>query len=379
MRIILGLFLRRYGVPMRLTSLILLLSLILVSASPAFGQDAAPQIKAEIARLQKSLKDNPVTDPIFSGMASETGKILDAANQSVAAGQLYLSLEKLELAENLVVGMHTAADKDDVVKNGLPAFEARWSKASFSLTALDQRMRDKDWGHSLAVMQALYQEAQGSAIPLLDGARGFATSTNPPDGLFNLGQAMGEAEFVSFAASLHLPQTKAALPLRSILPELNLLQEKTNAAFQPPKSIELQSGFIALNSALKVAEELDAKKSYAGALYQYLLAVGYYGMLNAKPLDAASQAELKVTLAAVKKKLDESSTDETVAQLFQQRAEAAILPGGSMPSADDWRAAKVILEEVLPAYFALRSPAVPANALPTGKTVALTLVRWPYT
>ena len=34
-----------------------------------------------------------------------------------------------------------------------------------------------------------------------------------------------------------------------------------------------------INTALKQATELDATKSYAGALYQYLLAVGYYGML----------------------------------------------------------------------------------------------------
>jgi hypothetical protein len=163
------------------------------------------------------------------------------------------------------------------------------------------------------------------------------------------------------------------------LPELQALQDKTNDAFQPPKSIDLHSRFIALNSALKLAQELDARQFYAGALYQYLEATRQYGMLDAKPLDANAQAELKPALVSARKKLEASSADDSIALLFVERAESYVSHAdGSAPSADEWRGAKLILDQVLPAYFAAQKPAAPLQT-PSGKTVAITLVRWPYT
>src|SRR5438309_900221 len=80
--------------------------------------------------------------------------------------------------------------------------------------------------------------------------------------IFYLGEAQGEAEFARFCAGLNLPRKGRAIALRSLLPELLALQEKTNAAFQPPRSIDQHPRFIALNSTLKLARELDAAKLY---------------------------------------------------------------------------------------------------------------------
>jgi hypothetical protein len=194
-----------------------------------------------------------------------------------------------------------------------------------------------------------------------------------------MGQAQGETEFATFCASLRYPRKGATFPLRSFLPELLTLQEKTNAAFQPPRSIELHPRFIALNSALKLAEELDASKSYAGALYQYLEAMRHYGMLDAAPVTASQQTVLSDALAAARKKFDASRRDDSVAQLFLERAESQIAHfDGSAPSEDDWKSAKVIVNQVLPAYEAAAKPPA-ALAKSSGKTVNLTLVRWPYT
>ena len=114
-------------------------------------------------------------------------------------------------------------------------------------------------------------------VPLLEGARGFAVSMQPKDGLFNLGEAQGLAAFLAFCSTLHLPRKGTTYPLRSLMPEIEILQEKANTAFQPPRSIDLHTLFMSLNSALKQARELDATKHYSGALYQYLYALGYYG------------------------------------------------------------------------------------------------------
>jgi hypothetical protein len=62
-----------------------------------------------------------------------------------------------------------------------------------------------------------------------------------------------------------------------------------------------------------------------------------------------------------------------------QRAESyAAHPDGSAPAADEWRGARVILEQLLPAYYAAVKSAAPLQQS-SGKTVEVTLVRWPYT
>jgi len=356
-------------------------ALTLFEALPlrASAQDPNPQIKAEIERLQHSLKGKPVSDPDFASVNSMVDEALKGAVEALNSGKLYLSLEKLLQAEDLLQGARVIEEKSEAVRSGLPAFEAEWEKASKNLAALDQDARQRNWTRAPVALQALSESAQGKSIPLLEGSRGFATSTRPRDGLFYMGQAQGNAAFAKFTSTVSLTRSPASFPLRPYLPELQELQEKTNAAFKPPRSIELHSRFIALNSTLKLAEELDAQKFYAGALYQYLEATRHFGMLDASPLDATQQSALKTDIAAARKKLAASRQDDSLAQLFLERAESQIAHAdGSASAADEWRSARVILDQVLPAYFAALKPASQILQA-SGKTVDITLVRWPYT
>ena len=355
-------------------------SLIVALAFPTAAQNSAPaQIRAEIARLEQSLNDKPISDPDLKNLAPMIPDALKSARQAVNAGKLYLSLEKLGQAEDLLQAARSASEKAEVEKGGLTAFESRWGKASLRLTALDKDAHTRDWKDSPLAIRALAEAAQGRAIPLLEGGRGFATTTSPKDGLLYVGQAEGEAEFATFCASLQTEGKRSTFVLRSLLPELQALQQKTNAAFQPPKSIDLHPRFIALNSQIKLAQELDASRFYAGALYAYLDAVRHYGMLDAPPLDASAQDRVKKDVAELTKKLVASSADDSILQLFLERASSYTThPDGSGPSADEWRGARVILDQVVPAYYAAQKPASPL-ATPSGKTVDITLIRWPYT
>jgi hypothetical protein len=363
----------------RLCKLAFVLAVFGAFTSLASGQDAKSQIKAEIDRLATSLKEKPITDPDYASLGSMASQSLQGAAAALDAGKLYVSLEQLLQAEDFLQGARFPIEKTEAVKSGLPAFEAEWEKVSQILTAYDREVRQKDWGSSPAAVRALSETALGRSVPLLEGGRGFAVSTKPSDGLFYLGQAQGEAVFAEFSSTLLLPRNDAPFPLRSYLPELQKLQQKTNAAFKPPRSIELHSRFIALNSALKLAEELDAQKFYAGALYQYLEATRHFGMLDAPPVEAARQPALKDSIASDLKKLANSKQDDSIAQLFLERATSQIVHAdGSSSTPDEWRSAQVILDQVLPAYRAAQKPAAPIQ-LASGKTVDLTLVRWPYT
>ncbi|HET7840520.1 MAG TPA: hypothetical protein VFM21_02885, partial [Terriglobia bacterium] len=226
----------------RLSSFVLLSQILLlatIGARPAAGQVAASQIKSEAERLQQSLKEKPIVFPDFPKAADMVQDALKAALEHESAGRLYLSLQDLGRAEDLLNGLRVAIDKADAMKGGLPAFNAEWDKASLHLSAVDREARERNWDQSPAAVQAISETAQGMTIPLLEGGRGFAVSTEPKNGLFYLGQAQGEADFATFCATLKFPRQGAPYPLRSYLPELAALQEKTNAAFQPPRSIEL--------------------------------------------------------------------------------------------------------------------------------------------
>lgn len=366
--------------PLPVFPILLMLGLLVALIPPLAGQNSpASQIKGEISRLQQSLQDKPISDPNLKELTAMVGDALKSSAGAVDAGHLYLGLEKLGQAEDLLQGARSASDTAEVEKKGLPAFESHWGKVSLRLTALDKEAHGHKWTNSPLAIRALAEAAQGKAIPLLEGGRGFATATGPKDGLFYVGQAEGEADFATFCTSLSAVGKASAFPLRSLLPELHSLQEKTNAAFQPPKSIDLHPRFIALNSQIKLAEELDASRFYAGALYAYLESVRHFGMLDAPPLDAAAQAQLKQDLATTARKLSASSADDSIAQLFLERAASyATHPDGSAPTADEWRGARVILDQVLPTYYAAQKPPAMLEHA-SGKTVDITLVRWPYT
>ncbi len=350
-----------------------------VSSKAISSQDVSTQIKAEIERLQQSLQEKPVSNPDLPNFSSMVGGPLNDSSAALAAGRLYLSLERLGQAEDLLQGARFIDEKAEAIKDSLPAFESEWGKASLQLTALDKSARQRDWKQTTAAIRALSEAAQGRTIPLLEGGRGFAAATKPKDGLLYVGEAQGQAAFAAFAAKLNSPRKTTPFPLRSVLSELQVLQEKTNAAFQPPRSIDMHPRFIALNSTLKFARELDSSKSYAGALYQYLEAVRHYGMLNPAVPDAAKQAALRNTVAEELKKAGAARRDDSIAQIFLERADGWLNKADHAAASDDeWRAVRTIVEEVLPAYYATLKPAAPLQQR-AGRTATLTLVRWPYT
>ena len=356
-----------------------LFAVLLLGTAMAGSQDASSSVKAEIERLQQSLKDKPVSNIDMPDLASAIEARLKDASAALTTGRLYLSLERLGEAEDYLQGLRAVDEKAPAIKDSLPAFESEWGKASLQLTVLERSARQRDWGRASVAVRAISEAAQGRAIPLLEGGRGFATATKPKDGLFYMGQAQGEAAFAVFVSRLHSARAVTAAPLRSVLPELEALQEKTNAAFQPPRSIDMHPRFIALNSTIKFARELDSSRAYAGALYQYLEAVRHYGMLDPAEPDATKQAALRTTVAAELKKLTAAKRDDSIAQIFLERASGWLNKAdGSAPSGDEWRAIQVIVEQVLPAYYTALKPAAPVPQQ-AGRTATLTLVRWPYT
>src|SRR5467141_2966926 len=137
-----------------------------VLPSVVLGQNAKAQIKAEIDRLQQSLREKPVSIPGFQDINSMVTGPRHAATEARDGGKLYLTLEKLLQAEDLFHGARVVVT--DAAKSGFPAFEAKWEKASQNLETFNEETRKKDWPSVPLALQALSETAQGRSIPLLE-------------------------------------------------------------------------------------------------------------------------------------------------------------------------------------------------------------------
>jgi hypothetical protein len=349
-----------------------------ISALPAAGQDAPSQVQAEIERLQRTVSGKPAADPDWKEAKPSLSGSLSRALEALHAGRLYSSLEELKEARTSLRALE--ATKESAPKSGLPGFESAWKKTSLELAG--PAGKAPAWTNAPAAIRALAETAQGQTTILLMASRSYAGATSPGAGFYYLGEAKAAAESAAFYATLHSSRQAAPgppAPLRSIAPELRRLQDRTVAAFKPPRSIERHGDFIRLNATLKRAGELDAAQLHAGALYQYLDAVQQFERLDFPVPDAARQSALRGNLAALHSRLRGSRQDDSIAELFLERAET-VLAGrnGSGPSAEDWRNAAVLAERVLPAYFALLKPAPPPSRQAV-QPITVTLLRWPYT
>jgi hypothetical protein len=381
---------RKPLMPTLLQPRVAVLTLVLLAMlTPMLADQSAPaKVEAEINHLRKSLAAKPDSDPQWKDAKIAIGKVLQQASDDARDGRLYVSLERLSDALGSFRGIERSAEKtdDELLKGGLPGIETELKKARLELAASDQRSRQEAAANFPAVIRALSEKAEGEAANLIEGGRGFAVINDSADAdrvnnfssaLYYVGSAEAQSEVAAFYESLGLPRNAAPFPPRSVSPELQRLQERATAAFQPPRSVEHHADFIRLNATLKLAGELDAAQRYAGALYQYLNALQQFGMLDAVAPNAAKQSELKRDIEKMRHELSASKQDSSIAQLFLERAEARLAKSPS-PSDDDWKTAAIIVEQVLPAYSAaLKSP--PPQDRPATAGVTVTLVRWPYT
>jgi hypothetical protein len=186
-----------------------------------------------------------------------------------------------------------------------------------------------------------------------------------------LGQARAAMELSDLCFALREPSHKKP-PEFNVSAALETLQQRVNELFVPPASIEKHSDFIRLNATLKQATELETANLHAGAYYQYLRAVLQTNALLPHTKEIP-QDSLHKKLAAHKRELMASAKDDSIAELFLQRAET-LLDDTDPASATS---AELILDQVLPAFRQAQTAVASTRAQPHDVTV--TLVRWPYT
>ena len=346
---------------------------------PARAQNASQQIQQHIEEAEKRVNGGPDSDQNWKEAKPNMLQALTAARENVAAGRSLLALAQLRAVVTELTGLETLAGNPQIVRGGSPAFEKEWKRSDVELAKYEKHYRNGHWEGKPAALRALAEASWIESRALYEASRPYAAATEIQYGLYYLGESRGNAEYALFCLDLNLPSTKPAPAYRSLAPEIEVLQNRVIAAYQPPASIDHHSEFIQLNAAIKTAKELDAAKLYFGSLYKYLDAVRLFTLLDAKPPDARSAPQLADQAADLRKAFAAAPLDESIGEIFLERAASALAAYRSdNKDAAKLQAAQVALESVIPAYLAAIEKPLPAAA-PGGHVIQVTLVRWPYT
>jgi hypothetical protein len=349
------------------------LGLLILAA--AGGARSAPSpsedpLAAEIARWQTFVATHRSGNDTWADVKESSEKMLASAAASLQRGDRELALMRLAAVRINLAAAEYLDSRPAAELQSPEAFEAEWKRVGEVLRAdLAAPSPDALSGVRPAAARAVAEVARLQLREYYDSALEYGRSTMAQYGLFYVGAALAQRDFVAFAGTLHEPGSKPLPAVRPLAPELDGLEDALLAAYRPPASIERHADFIGASASLKEARELDRAGFRYGALYKYLQAA------QRLPI-AHEDAGVAARLDALAKRLADSPSDASIGILYLDLARADL--AASKPGAPA-AAAAAIADDVLPRYFAALAPAPPPPAPRPPAEVTVTLVRWPYT
>ena len=342
-----------------------------VAQSPS----ATDPIAHEVAIWRAKVADATITENLWVSVKPGATAALDLAEQALKAGRRWTALERLAAARATLSAALYVAARPAETRKGVAAFEAEWTRMAGVLGAGLKTPTSLSFASIQPAAARALSEAAGFQTRVhYDASVVYGRATDADSGLYYLGSAQANQEFLAFAKTLSSGKNAPQPAVRSLTQETDALESALLALYRPPVSIDRHSEFIAASSALKEAKELDAAGLRYGALQRYLLAVQRVALLQTSP--APESSAIRARLQAVEPRLALGGVDHTIARIFFERAQTEL--DRAEPAAAGISLAAVIADNVLPKYFAALEPAPPASpAAPPRVTV--TLVRWPFT
>lgn len=334
-------------------------------------------LAAEIARWSEYVEKNPSKDEVWLQVKGACSPLLAGARDALRDGRRYLALQRLAAAYPNLAGSVYSEKRAPGPAKDLASFETEWARMGEVLRSDIAPPAGSSFdGVAPAAVRAMGEAALPQTRAFYESALVYARSTSPEFGLFYIGAAEAQRDFVRFCRTLSAATSspRPAPPVRPLAGELDALEAKLLSAYRPPVSIDRHPEFIGASSTLKEARELDAKGLRYGALLRYLVSVQRTAAL-ASPVTAPAldRSELTRRLDAFETRLSAEDVDHSVGRLFLEGARADVeSPSGNLVIAT------AAATEVLPQYFAALLPARP-SVPPPPPQATVTLIRWPYT
>lgn len=357
--------------------LLLLVTALAAGTAGASTQDATAvraAITAKIADTRARLAAVPDTQGLREGCEG----LLSAAERASADGRTLIALTNLRRCLPYTAALEIAATRKPKTDGDLEAFRQTWKDARAELDARRQALGANPGAGKPLAVRAMIESELATLEPYYTSALLYGENTTIESGLLYLGMPYGIADFAAFAASLPMTPAGDAPPLPDLGGALFALDGDLLDFYKAQTTPEARSALIGTNSIFKLAQDLQTAGSRAGTLFEYLRAVESFAANRAQANEAPDVATLRARLAAYTPA--GTTADHSIATYFIQRVNGLLAADDA--GADQRRMAAGILDAVLPAYDRAIAGAVPAAAAPiapSGRPVAVTLVRWPYT
>jgi hypothetical protein len=311
-------------------------------------------ISAELARVRSQ-----ITESVPQNQRASLVQRLDRADAALKSGRSYQALYLLESPHEGASAFAFAASSgvrshDDFVRT--------WTRVGVP------KPRSGKPGRAPAAVDAIAESAEDRGPSTYQASRPYAEDAGIDAGLYYLGESRAVMAYAAFIRSLSWSDAGRRPAFRSIAPELSTLDREMTARYETMDRSDHPT-YIRASAALKQARSLDEHGALEGALFQYLLARYLFAPLRGVAADP-SRGRIDATRATLP-----SGEDHSIGELFIQFAEEGL----SSENADLRRGASSVIEDVVPAYFAALTPARSTSTSAANATVAITLVRWPFT
>jgi len=350
------------------------LVLVLFAAGAVAGTSPSKDpLGAEIERWSEFLRNNPRTDENWTQIKKVSEPVIARARQALDDGQRLLALFRLAAARTNLAAAAYVGERPADKRNDQGFLDGEWKRVGNTIKDDLGPLHPADLGNVRpAAVRALAEAALLQVRAFYDASLEYGRSTEAQYGLFYLGQAQAQRDFVSLCRKFSEASFGHAPPLRNLSEELDALEGEVLDAYRPPASIDKHSEFIAVNALIKEARELNTGCFWNGAALRYLQAVQRFAPLRpgATPLEGPA---LTQRLQSFDKRLASAEIDHSLGRMFLEAAQsAAAAPAPNAPPA--WP----IATDVLPRYFAALEAAPVPPPRPNPRAT-VTLVRWPYT
>ena len=312
---------------------------------PTQMQSSGTQISLDVDRLKTLLASLNLQN-------DENHDPLKPTQEALQSGYLYLSLYRLRQLRVQVEPLAYQRAEANVGKQGIAGFEREWQRLGQQLNQGESLLKGNSSAHLPVVVLAMMEISQSQIQPYYKSGRLYGLNTTIENGLYYLGLAGAHLDFATYCKQFKLAQPRPALPLRSLERELKRLESQTVSAFAQAEGTAQQSRYLAVNSALKIAWELNAEKRYGGALLQYLVTCLELNLIKATAFDAEQLPRLNRQSQRLHARLTSAKTDQSIGLLFWEMAQYA-LEQKDRDKADQvyGNQAAIILDKVLPLYF----------------------------
>jgi hypothetical protein len=333
-----------------LTLVVCVLCLLSSARSSGAGATAGELIAAEAARIKKeiALPDFPKEE------GAAYAKALEEAEDALRAGHLFYGLYRVQQVSPEVGGYAYMQRQSAVAKAGAEAFEREWRRMGRELTAKERRVARA--GRGAVAVRALAESSLTQVRPRYEAGRLYGYNAGFEYGLFYFGNSEANLDFALFCQTLSLDAQGRAPVLRPLDAELKRLEDETLRAYRRPGASAQQARYNVVNSTLKTASEMNAERRYAGALLKYLDAARVLAQIDAASAEPPALASLKEKSDAMRARLAAAATDHSLALVYWEMARFAIERAEAGKGNDDeLRRAGVVLDAVLPRYFAFVS------------------------